>query len=141
MTKKILVILSVFLILIVGGMLVYTYIFRDAEKSVQSSTAEINISSADLLQAYESNEQKANGLYLDKIIQVAGRIDSIIDDGSYITLTLKDADDMAGVLCSFDKTAWNVGSLNVGDPIVIKGQCTGYLLDVVLVKCAIVSNQ
>jgi hypothetical protein len=58
------------LALLILGMLVapaaWKYAFRKSESSVASRKTDITIEASFLLQAFESNEDSANALYLDK---------------------------------------------------------------------------
>ena len=139
MSKRIILGLVVMILIVGAGYTAIKYVFRDTEKTVESASTEIRIAAGELLGAFESDEQKANELYLDKIIEVSGRIDSIIEDESYVTLTLKNKGDLSGVLCSFDKSSISLRDFTTGSTVSIKGQCTGYLLDVVLVRCVLVN--
>jgi hypothetical protein len=93
-----------------------------------------------LLQAFESNEDSANGMYLDKIILVTGMVGSVTQDSIGYSVYLKDNNAISGVMCSFDRTAFDPALIKVGSNVSIKGFCTGYLMDVVLTKCSITGS-
>ena len=133
--------------LIAGGVLVVIiliigvkWIFQPASKSVQNKDAEFMFGASALVNEFITDEQMANSLYLDKVIQVTGTVNNIVDDGSIIVVSLKDPESTSGVLCSFDKSSVlsSADKLTMGSTITVKGVCTGFLLDVVLTKCSIV---
>ncbi|MBN2350134.1 MAG: hypothetical protein JXJ22_14945 [Bacteroidales bacterium] len=112
--------------------------FRPASKSVEKEKADFTMEASALAGEFEIDEQKANVMYLDKVIQVKGIIDNISDEKTVISVTLKDPESLSGVICSFDKSSLTITQLTPGEKITVKGICTGYLLDVVLSKCALV---
>jgi hypothetical protein len=140
MTKK----FWYFLAFLIVGMLVaiaaWKYTFKKSESSVASRKTDITIEASLLLQAFESNEDSANVRYLDKILQVSGTIESVLEDSLGYSVYLKEKDALSGIMCSFSKSAFDPALIKTGSQAAIKGLCTGYLLDVVLNKCSVVSQ-
>ena len=138
--KKRRIILSIsVLILLVIGVWIIESMYNKPHISVSNSKPKITILSQALLQDFESNESQANSKYLEEIIQVTGKISEldITRDQSVIALSADNA--MGGVLCHLSsEQSEKTNSLKVGQYITLKGICTGYLMDVVLVKCVIV---
>lgn len=137
MKKIIWYVLALFFLGLVVAIFVWLYTFRKAELSVASQKAEITISSSDLLNKFTMNEESANTAFLDKVIIVSGIVDKITEDSLSVSIYLKTPEDIAGVMCGFNKSEIDKSAINPGDPIKIKGICTGYLMDVVLNKCSI----
>jgi len=129
-------ILILFVVGIIAAVLVYMYTFRKTDPSVASKKADIEISAAELLKSFETDEAAANALYLGKIIRVSGVVESVSEDSVGISIYLQDADAMAGVICSFDKKTNDISWVEKGSTVKIKGICTGYLMDVVFNRCA-----
>lgn len=115
-------------------------IFREADNDVRKESADFEISAKELVHKFETNEDSANMLYLDKIVVVEGTVNNISEQEDVITVYLKENEDLAGVLCSFHPSSINIQSLRIGNNIKVKGICSGYLLDVVLNKCSIVEK-
>lgn len=124
-----------------AALLALLYIFRKSAVSVESKKADVEIDAGSLVHAFENNESEANELYLGKIVSVKGKVESISEDEVGISVYLKNDDDIAGIICSFDKSAKDISTIRRGDMVQIKGICTGYLMDVVLNKCALVSGK
>jgi len=124
------------IIVIVGILLIWRYLFRSTDDSVKDVKVNVEIIATDLLQAYETDEDEANNLYLNQIIKVTGYVSEIDELESGFSVYLKDNDETSGILCGFSKKSFSDKSVIVGDSVTIKGLCTGYLLDVVLNKCA-----
>jgi len=137
MKKIIWLALAAFMLGLIVVIFAWLYAFRKADLSVVSQKAEVEISATDLLEKFESNEAAANTAYLGKVIIVAGTIDNITEDSTNVSVNLKNPDDISGVMCGFNKSSIDRSSLKVGGNVRIKGICTGYLMDVVLNKCAV----
>jgi hypothetical protein len=133
--KKFILVAAVVCIIIAG--LAFLWVFRPSVKNVRSKKADTEITSQELVQKFETNEAEANKAYNDKVILVSGLVESVTEDANAITVTLKNPEDISGVLCSFDKGSARKESFIVGEQVKIKGLCTGFLMDVVLNKCSL----
>jgi hypothetical protein len=90
-----------------------------------------------LFDAYSQNETSANATYLNKAVQVAGEVSTVkANQEGKVVVTLKTADPMFGVQCTMKE---KVG-IKVGEKVTIKGICTGFLMDVVLIDCVVVNE-
>ena len=131
-------ILAFILIALLAVILMWKYTFRESETSVSDQKPEIELEASVLVEAFETDETKANQVYLGKIIQVSGTVNSIANDSINISVYLKENVATAGVICSFDKDNADVTRLKTGISIQIKGICTGYLMDVIMNRCSLV---
>ena len=109
--------------------------------SLEDQQAAYTLSAAQLLADYQANEELANERYLDRIISVRGRIkDAPKQLDSTTVLLLGDKGEMASINCSFGpESAPHAARLKEGEVVVVKGRCTGSLLDVNLNRCVLVS--
>ena len=137
MSRKSLVIISFFFLVILGAVLVYLWTFRKSDLSVGSEKADFKLSAYELLQSFENDEELANAAYLDKVIIVAGPVSNISEDSLSVTVYLKDEDAISGILCSFNKSVVNTDKISIGKEVKVKGICSGYLLDVILNRCSL----
>ena len=133
------------IILIIGATLVLVifffvkfYIFKKADTNVASKKADVEMEAGDLVKSFDADEKSANTKFLNKIIMVKGVVDNVTDTKSDITVYIKQKDKTSGIMCSFDKTEFQKSPVKAGDEVRIKGICSGYLMDVVLNKCALV---
>ncbi len=122
-----------------GALSVY-YIFNKPHRGVSASKPDFIIAAAELHDEYESDETKADKKYLGKIIQVYGAIADIKkNQDKAFTIIIKAESEFTGVCCDMEKSFDNIESaLKSGDNITIKGQCSGFLMDVALTKCILV---
>jgi len=137
MRNKFRYIIAFIVVAIIAFILVWKYTFRKTESSVASQKAEVEITAAELLSQFETDEVAANELYLDKIVMVTGPVESVSEDSIGISVYLKENDAMSGIICSFDRAAGEIESVEKGITVKIKGICSGYLMDVVMNKCSL----
>jgi hypothetical protein len=96
----------------------------------------ISINAEELYQSFLSDEKAANTAYLEKAIEISGKIGSISKNAdSSQVLFLQTSDPIFGVNCTMEGKAENLKS---GDSIRLKGICSGFIIDVVLIRCHIV---
>jgi hypothetical protein len=90
---------------------------------------------------FSADEAKATEKYvgtMDKmvVVQVSGTIASVENDTSGVSIALETGDPINGVSCVLDKfTKQAKTDFKVGEPITLKGICTGKLTDVVIDRC------
>lgn len=118
-------------------LMAFIYAYNKPHRQVMNETPLLTIQAYELFTQYTADEKAANSLYLDKVLQVQGTVGEIIrNEQGETTLVLKDETEPFGVSCTMQqKQRKNISTIQVGDRVVIKGLCTGMLMDVVLVKC------
>jgi hypothetical protein len=93
-----------------------------------------------LQKEFEDNEKEASSKYIKKIIEVSGTIATVIPaDSTHINLSLKTGSDVSSVICTFAATGDHAKFLT-GEEITLRGECSGFLMDVLLNNCAKVMN-
>lgn len=108
--KRKLILLSIVVVLLFGGFLVYKKVFRPS-RDITTEKPMITLESTELLTGFQQDE---TSLYLNKIIAVEGRVTQI----SAREIVLDDK-----VHCSFDI---ETPKLAQDTKIVVKGRCIGY---------------
>lgn len=140
--------------IVIGGGTAF-YMFNQPHRDVQAITADFQMESSALVSEYLNDQNAANNKYLSeegdsKIIAISGTVAAIDTDmKDQKVILLKDADQDAGVSCTFmASTNENANKLNVGDKVTIKGVIrsgAGYdedlelYEDVIMEKCDIVA--
>ena len=138
MTKK--RITLVILILGIIGTFVAYKMYNKPHIDVADSKSDIVISADKIQSDFSTNENLANTNYLEKIIEVSGEISELSLENKKGIITLKTKDDFGSVLCHLsDNSTQKMNTLKMGKPVRLKGICTGYLMDVILVKCEIIN--
>lgn len=104
---------------------------------MESATADLQASASALLTAFEMDEASANTQYLDKVVQVSGVVrSSSRDDAGNVSVVLQTDNEMSGIICQLDELTEHARTdFKPGEQVVFKGKCTGFLMDVVLVRC------
>jgi hypothetical protein len=118
--------------LIIGGIgllaaagVVY-YVYNKPHRDVSSEKG-VQLSAQNLYDAFRTNENDANKLYLDKAIELTGEVADVStnQDGKTV-VNFKTSDPLVVINCTFrDKP----GELKPGQTITFKGICTGYIPD------------
>ena len=126
------VILVVAIIAIAGGY----YAYREFNRGVESTAdikSDVTISANELLTAFQTNEEEANTRYLDKVVEVTGEVGHVEVTGGKTIVRMNAGDSMAGVTCEMEGT--DQVAFNKGEMHTFKCTCSGFLMDVVLVRC------
>lgn len=118
--------------IITAGLFAYR-LYNKPHRNVAKADA-IHIRADSLATQYESDEGKANKFFLDKVLSVTGIIEnSSLNQEGIPVIELKGTD-MSTVRCTLAEKQ-PAGDISKGAECMLKGICTGYLTDVVLVRC------
>jgi hypothetical protein len=138
MKKIILIILGVGIII---GIVVALYVFRKSDTGAITRKADYILSADSLVNLFSANEDSANKMFLDKVMQVKGRVAEINKDTTGYTILLRNEEAMEGVSCALGNDQFEKAKeLKTGAIIEIKGLCAGKLIDVSLNKCSILKE-
>jgi len=123
------------LVLLLAAFAGLYYVMNKPHRSVNDEEA-ITVSADSLFLAFQQNEAGANERYLNQVLLIHGKVNSVeTNTDGHLVVVLETGDPMFGVNCTFDKEY----PVKPGDEITLKGICTGYLADVVINQ-AILSN-
>lgn len=105
------------------------------KRSVADETA-ITIVADSLISAYQKDESTANAQYLNKALSITGTIKEIgkNQEGKQ-TITLSSADPFTSVHCTL---VTELPNAEIGKQITVKGICTGFLSDVVVIDAIVI---
>ena len=114
-------------------------IYNKPHVNVINSVEDVSVSTKKIIEDFSSDEALANSIYLDKIIVVKGELSEIksVSKKTVLILTSKDSFGTVQAELSND-AAQKIKNYTIGKSIVIKGICTGYLMDVILIKCELI---
>ena len=118
----------------------YQYFRKPAD--IRTLQADFTITASGIVADYNNDENAANAKYLDKVICVKGKVsETKISTEGQCTVFLDSGDPLAAITCSFyEDEATAAKKLHPGEPVTIKGKCTGKLMDVVLNKCSLIKQ-
>ena len=138
--KKNKILISVFVIILIAFYLGYK-MYNKPHINVSNTKSEITLSANTILKDFTTDEAAANAKYLDKIITITGEVLKINTEKNKGTITLKTNDNFGSILCHLSKKATlNLNKIKKGQNVTIKGICTGYLMDVIIIKCELLLN-
>ncbi len=116
------------------------YMYEKPVANIAGLKPEFNLDATELYGNFESDEDIANDKYLGKIIELNGTVREKLTDESGLTVILETENEMFGINCGLgegQEAAFE--KLNAGDKVTIRGECAGFTMDVVMVRCVIIS--
>lgn len=118
------------LVAFLAGLLIHLY--SKPPRNVANETG-IPVTATELYAQFSSDHIQANQAYLNKVLQVSGRV-LTIKNSRYAepVVILSTGNPLFGVACSLSQAEPSAQPVKPGETITIKGICTGYLSDVVL---------
>jgi hypothetical protein len=121
-----------------GGILAALYMFNMKHTDTAKAKPDFVVTATDLQKEFENNETAASTKYINKIVEVKGTIASIRPaENNSVNITLVTGSEMSSVICTFITLA-DHSKLIVGDSVTIRGECSGYLMDVLMNNCALI---
>lgn len=123
---------------VIGGIGVWYFVFYKPthfKRDVADEQA-INVTAVKIVGDFLANEDSANKVYLNKAIAITGEvIEAKKNLDGKPTVTLKSNDSFSNIYCTLKDDA---GQFQGGTTITVKGICTGFLSDVVIIDAIIV---
>ncbi|HEU5148287.1 MAG TPA: hypothetical protein VFT90_16290 [Chryseosolibacter sp.] len=133
-----LAVVAIFAIIAVVGLMIY----NKPHRAVKTSPPAYTMTAAQLVDEFSQDEASANALYAGKVIQLNGRLKDIIRDDSTVILLLGDTSALMSVSCYLmsDEEMKDTG-LAPGKMVTVKGICNGVLMDVILDKAILLTDE
>lgn len=131
--------IAVFVIAL-AGILFGLYLYNLGSKDLQKVKPDFIMTAIDLQKAFEGNEAAANSKYVNKVIEVTGIIESIKQgDNKTLSISLKTGSPLSSVNCTFQSLP-DTSKIKAGGQIKLRGECSGFLMDVLLNNCSIIQK-
>ena len=131
MIKKILIIGSILILLLAASVYYYVFVYSVQNHRDLNKELAISISATDLSKAFITNELAANQKYLNKVIEVKGAVLSMDYDQTHQkTILLGSEMELSNVFVTLKDSS---KGFKIGDTVLIKAICNGFLSDVVLI--------
>lgn len=132
------ILLGVVVFIALAGIGIALVLFIMPHKDLGKARPDFVITAIDLQKAFEDNESAATAKFVNKVIEVRGIIESVKPgEGSILNVTLKTGSDLSSVICTFARDA-DPSKLNTGNQVTIRGECSGFLMDVLLNDCSLI---
>jgi hypothetical protein len=138
MKSRIKIALVVVFFIALAGFGIGLYLLKKEHKDLQNVNPDYVITAVDLQKAFEDNEVSATTRYVNRVIEVTGVIESVktVEENA-LNISLKTGSDLSLVICTFP-SANNSANLIPGNQVTIRGECSGYLMDVLLNNCVLI---
>jgi hypothetical protein len=115
--------------------IVYTLYNKPHRNPANEATIQIN--SNELFDKFHTDESNANALYLNKVLEVKGKILEITTNHDQATvIVLETNDPVFGIRCSMNSST----NARVADLVIVQGICTGFLSDVIITNAFLKEN-
>lgn len=109
-------------------------------KNIKNTSPAYFVSANTILNDFKNNEQEANKKYTNKIIQVYGVVKEISHLNNRKTIILS-SNSSSSIICDLDDAEKiQIQNFKKNQQLYIKGICKGYLEDVILLNCFIVTQ-
>jgi cytochrome c-type biogenesis protein CcmE len=119
------------------SLLIGLSLYFKKHKDLSTTKPDFVVTAVMLQKEFEDNEKTASEKYINKIIEVNGTILSVNQaDSTNINLSLKTESDLSTVICTFAAT--DPSKFREGEDVTIRGECSGFLMDVLLNNCALI---
>ena len=125
----------------IAAILAALYFYNLKSTDMAKARPDFILTASALQKAFENDETKASLSYINKIVEVTGKIFSVKPgEKGAVNVSLATESDLSSVICTFP--AINDPSVfKAGDQITVRGECSGFLMDVLLNNCAIVHQK
>lgn len=117
------------------------YLYNKPRTTAAEERTDKHITALKLYEEFTKNEQQANTVYVNKVLEVKGTVADVQQTGTTVSVLLAgQVDGIGGVNCSIAPDA-KITLPKVGESVLIKGLCTGLLMDVSIVDATIINNK
>ena len=133
--------LFVVLFIAVSGILAALILYNEKHPDMAKAKPDFVVTATVLQKEFEDNEAAASARYINKILEVSGTIVTITPTDSISTnISLKTGSDFSSIICTFPAIT-DPSKFKTGDEIALRGECSGFLMDVLLNNCAVIMNK
>jgi hypothetical protein len=116
------------------------YLFNLKHADMVKAKPDFVVSAALLQKDFETDEKAASAKYINKIIEVTGKIASVKPgENNILSISLASGSDMSSVICTLSAVS-DISKFRIGDEIILRGDCSGFLMDVLLNNCAVITK-
>lgn len=118
--------------------LVGLYFYNQTTSDVGSQKPDYTVKAETLYNDFKTEETAAYAKFMNKVVEVEGQVVSVQAEPNQPPVVVLGKEGEAWISCQLHMAPQK--PIVVGEALRIRGICTGYLMEVVLTQCAIVSN-
>jgi len=124
-----------------AAILAALYYYNLKATDMSKAKPDFILTASALQKAFEDDETKASVIYINKILEVTGNIASVKPaENNVVSISLVTDSDLSSVICTFPAVS-DPSVFRVGDQITMRGECSGFLMDVLLNNCALIMEK
>jgi hypothetical protein len=125
----------------IGAIFAALYLYNLKAKDMSKAKPDFVITASALLKAFEEDETKASATYITKTVEVTGKIGSVKPaENMVVSISLITDSELSSVICTFPSVK-DASVFRAGDEITLRGECSGFLMDVLLNNCALIQTK
>lgn len=125
----------------ISAILAAIYMFNLKHTDMAKAKPDFVITAPVLEKEFEDNEPAASKRYINRILEVTGMIVSVTpSDNNNLNISLKTGSDISSVICTLTAIR-DPSRFKTGEEITLRGECSGFLMDVLLNNCAVVPGR
>jgi hypothetical protein len=114
------------------------YMFNLKHTDMAKARPDFIISASALQNEFDLDESAASKKYINKILEVTGTISSVEPSSNDVfNITLSTGNELSSVICTFPSII-DPSKYKAGNEITLRGECSGFLMDVLLNNCAVI---
>lgn len=141
MRKKNISLLILISFLLISGTYIYFKVSKKASINMVSATTSYTINSDDLVSNFITDETLTNKKFAGEIIEITGKVKEVSFLNNTNTVIIF-GDENSGIICDFNnKQTEEIKALTKNQTVTIKGICKGFLKDVILLNCLLITKQ
>jgi hypothetical protein len=127
--------------IVLSAILAALYMFNLKHTDMAKARPDFVITASFLQKEFEDDETNASKKYVNKILEVTGKIASVKPGGNnVVSISLVTGNDLSSVICTFPAVT-DPSKFTVGNEITLRGECSGFLMDVLLNNCAVIKKK
>lgn len=120
------------------GIITGIYLFTKKHPDLNKVKPDFTMTATELQREFEGNETAAAERYVNKIIDVTGVIGNVKKgENDILSISLKTGSEFSSVICTFSFQS-DPDKLLPGNEVTIRGECSGFLMDVLLNNCVLI---
>ncbi len=134
------IILFVILLTGLAGIIAGIRFYNLRNKNLLKEKPDFTITAEELRKEFESDEIASTSKFVNKIVEVTGVVSSI-DKGenNALNVTLTTGSSLSSIICTFSGNT-DTSGLKAGQAVTLRGECSGFLMDVLLNNCVLISK-
>jgi len=121
-----------------AGFLAGIYLYMKPQKNLRFVKPDYVITAVDLQKEFEANDSIASAKYINKTLEVTGMILVFkVEEEKVRSIMIRTGNDISTVLCDL-REGVDPEEVNTERPITIRGELSGFLMDILLNNCIII---